>query len=49
VSLMKRPSASEGNKLEVAVKSGRWALTHLPPGPRPAAELARGWMLNAVR
>ena len=31
----------EGDKLEVAVKNGRWVLTHLPAGPRPAAELVR--------
>ena len=31
----------EGDKLEVAVKNGRWVLTHLPAGPRPAAELLR--------
>ena len=28
----------EGNKLELAVKNGRWVLTHLRAGPRPAAE-----------
>jgi hypothetical protein len=28
----------EGNKLEVAVKNGRWVLTRLPAGPRPAVE-----------
>ena len=28
----------EGDKLEVAVKNGRWALTHLHASPRPAAE-----------
>jgi len=31
----------EGDKLEVAVKNGRWLLTHLPASPRPAAELLR--------
>lgn len=31
----------EGDKLEAAVKNGRWLLTHLPAGPRPAAELPR--------
>jgi hypothetical protein len=31
----------EGDKLEVAVKNGRWGLTHLLAGPRPAAELLR--------
>jgi hypothetical protein len=30
----------EGDKLEVAVKSGRWVLTHLPAATR-AAELVR--------
>jgi hypothetical protein len=31
----------EGDKLEVAVKNGRWVLTHLRAGSRPAAELLR--------
>jgi hypothetical protein len=31
----------EGDKLEVAVKNGCWGLTHLPAGPRPAAERLR--------
>ena len=31
----------EGDKLEVAVKNGRWVLMHLPAGLRPAAELVR--------
>ena len=31
----------EGDKLEVAVKNGRWVLTHLPARPPPAAELLR--------
>ena len=26
----------EGDKLEIAVKNGRWVLTHLPAGSRPA-------------
>jgi hypothetical protein len=26
----------EGDVLEVAVRNGRWALTHVPAGPRPA-------------
>jgi hypothetical protein len=25
----------EGDKLEVAVKNGRWVLTHIPAAPRP--------------
>ena len=28
----------EGDKLEVAVENGRWALTNLPARPQPAAE-----------
>jgi hypothetical protein len=31
----------EGDKLEVAVKNGRWVVTHLPAGPRPGAQLLR--------
>jgi hypothetical protein len=31
----------EGDKLEVAVKNGRWVLTHLPARSPPAAELIR--------
>jgi hypothetical protein len=31
----------EGDKLEVAVKNGRWVLMHLPARPPPAAELLR--------
>jgi hypothetical protein len=31
----------EGDKLEVAVKNGRWVVTHLPAGPRPAVEPVR--------
>jgi hypothetical protein len=27
----------EGHKPEVAVKNGRWVLTHLPAGPRPSS------------
>ena len=26
----------EGDVLEVAVRNGRWVLTHVPAGPRPA-------------
>jgi hypothetical protein len=26
----------EGDVLEVAVRDGRWVLTHVPAGPRPA-------------
>jgi hypothetical protein len=26
----------ESDKFDVAVKNGRWVLTHLPAGPRPA-------------
>jgi hypothetical protein len=36
-----KPGFLEGDKLEVAVKNDRWVLTHLPAGPRPAAELLR--------
>jgi hypothetical protein len=27
----------EGDRLVVEIKNGRWLLTHLPAGPRPAA------------
>jgi len=27
----------EGDKLEVAVRDGRWVLTHLPAAPKPPA------------
>ena len=31
----------EGDVLEVAVRKGRWVLTHVPAGPRPAPPPAR--------
>jgi hypothetical protein len=36
-----KSSFLEGDKLEVAVKNGRWVLALPPAGPRPAAELLR--------
>jgi hypothetical protein len=32
----------ESHKFEIAVKNGRWVLTHLPAGPRPAVEPVLG-------
>jgi hypothetical protein len=31
----------EGAVLEVAVRNGRWVLTHVPAGPRPAPHSAQ--------
>jgi hypothetical protein len=35
--LRSKPSFPEGDKLEVAVKSGRWVLMRLPAAPRRPA------------
>jgi hypothetical protein len=34
--LGREPTFLEGDVLEVAVRNGRWVLTHVPAGPRPA-------------
>ena len=39
--LGRKPGFLEGDKLEVAVKNGRWVLTRVPAVPRPGAELLR--------
>jgi len=31
----------ESHKFEIAVKNGRWVLTHLPAGPRPASSRSK--------
>jgi hypothetical protein len=39
--LRSKPGFPEGDKLEVAVKNGRWVLTHLHAGPRPGRNTRR--------
>jgi hypothetical protein len=31
----------EGDVLEIAIRNGRWVVTHAPAGPRPAPPLAQ--------
>jgi hypothetical protein len=46
--LGREPTFLEGDVLEVAVRNGRWVLTHVPAGPRPAPPPAQQDLQKSV-
>jgi hypothetical protein len=46
--LGREPTFLEGDVLEVAVRNGRWVLTHVPAGPRPALPPAQQDLQKSV-